>query len=115
MLAGVAAGRIEAARAVVERVLASGEPTYGVNTGFGRLVDVVVPVEDAARLQLNLLRSHACGVGEPFATEIVRAATLLRANALANGRSGVRRTTVELLLALLARGVHPVVPSRGSL
>ncbi len=110
-----AIGRIAASRALIERAVESGTPTYGVNTGFGRFVDVAIAHDEVARLQLNLLRSHACGVGEPFPTEVVRAAILLRANALATGASGVRRETVELLLALLAEGVHPRVPSRGSL
>ena len=110
-----AIGRIEASRALIERAVEAGTPTYGVNTGFGRFVDVAIAHDEVARLQLNLLRSHACGVGEPFPTEVVRAAILLRANALATGASGVRRETVELLLALLAAGVHPRVPSRGSL
>jgi len=115
VLADEAVGRIDAARALIDRAVESGTPTYGVNTGFGRFVDVAISREDTGRLQLNLLRSHACGVGEPFPTEVVRAAMLLRANALATGASGVRREVVDLLLALLGAGVHPVVPSRGSL
>jgi histidine ammonia-lyase len=107
--------QIAASRALIDRVVAEGTPTYGVNTGFGRFVDVHIAPEQAARLQLNLLRSHACGVGEPFPDEVVRAATLLRANALAKGSSGVRVEPVQLLLDLLAAGVVPVVPSRGSL
>ncbi len=107
--------QIEASRALIDRVVADETPTYGVNTGFGRFVDVHIAPEQAARLQLNLLRSHACGVGEPFPDEVVRAATLLRANALAKGTSGVRPEPVRLLLDMLAAGVVPVVPSRGSL
>jgi histidine ammonia-lyase len=107
--------QLAAARALIDRVVAEGTPTYGVNTGFGRFVDVHIAPEQAARLQLNLLRSHACGVGTPFPDEVVRAATLLRANALAKGSSGVRVEPVQLLLDLLAAGVVPVVPSRGSL
>ena len=114
-LGPVALEKIDAARALIERAVDSGTPTYGVNTGFGRFVDVAISREDTGRLQLNLLRSHACAVGEPFPVEVVRAAMLLRANALATGASGVRRETVELLLAMLNAGVHPVVPSRGSL
>ena len=115
VLGASAVDQIEAARALIERAVESGTPTYGVNTGFGRFVDVAISREDVGRLQLNLLRSHACAVGEPFPTEVVRGAMLLRANALATGASGVRRETVELLLAMLNAGVHPVVPSRGSL
>jgi histidine ammonia-lyase len=108
--------KLEAARALVERiaVAGAGEHTYGINTGFGRFVSKTIPPELAAELQLRLLRSHACGVGEPYTREIVRAAMLLRANTLAKGYSGARPETVELLLACLNRGVTPIVPSRGS-
>src|SRR5205823_13746119 len=99
----------------IERAVADETPTYGVNTGFGRFVDVAIPHDQVARLQLNLLRSHSCGVGEPFPVEVVRAAMLLRANALATGASGVRLETVQQLLDLLNARVHPVVPSRRSL
>ena len=105
-LGPVALEKIDAARALIERAVDSGTPTYGVNTGFGRFVDVAISREDTGRLQLNLLRSHACAVGEPFPVEVVRAAMLLRANALATGASGVRRETVELLLAMLNAGVQ---------
>ena len=97
-LGSEAVRKIEAARDLIERAVAEGTPTYGVNTGFGRFVDVAIEPGDVARLQLNLLRSHACGVGEHFPTEVVRAAMLLRANALATGASGVRLETVERLL-----------------
>jgi histidine ammonia-lyase len=110
-----ALAQVDAARALVERALAGGVPTYGVNTGFGHFVDTAIDGAESAQLQLNLLRSHACGVGEPFSREIVRAAMLLRANALARGNSGVRREPVQLLLDMLAAAVHPRVPSRGSL
>jgi histidine ammonia-lyase len=107
--------KMGAARRLVEHAVhGSREHTYGVNTGFGRFVAVAIPEEQTAELQLRLLRSHSCGVGEPYPDEIVRAALLLRANALAKGTSGARVETVELLLALLERGVLPVVPSRGS-
>jgi histidine ammonia-lyase len=107
--------KMSAARQLVERAVhGSREHTYGVNTGFGRFVAVAIPEEQTGELQLRLLRSHACGVGEPYPDEIIRGALLLRANALAKGNSGARIETVELLLALLDRGVLPVVPSRGS-
>src|SRR5246500_4678586 len=107
--------KMRTARELVERAAhGAREHTYGVNTGFGRFVAVAIPEEQTAELQLRLLRSHACGVGEPYPDEIIRAAMLLRANALAKGNSGARVETVELLLALLDRGVLPVVPSRGS-
>jgi histidine ammonia-lyase len=103
------------ARAVVDRAAhGRSEHTYGVNTGFGRFVSQTIPDELTEELQLRLLRSHACGVGEPYPDEVVRAAMALRANALAKGRSGARPELVELLLACLDLGVLPVVPSRGS-
>jgi len=107
--------KMRAARAVVERAAhGSHEHTYGVNTGFGRFVSKQIPEEQTEELQLRLLRSHACGVGEPYPDSVVRAAMLLRANTLAKGNSGARIETVELLLECLARGVLPVVPARGS-
>src|SRR5215208_3113396 len=104
-----------AARRVVETA-AHGvrEHTYGVNTGFGRFVSQSIPEELTEELQLRLLRSHACGVGEPYPAEVVRAAMLLRANALAKGCSGACIETVELLVECLNRGVLPHVPSQGS-
>ena len=107
--------KMRAARELVERAAhGTREHTYGINTGFGRFVSKSIPEEQTEELQLRLLRSHACGVGEPYPAEIVRAAMLLRANALAKGTSGARIETVELLLECLARGVLPHVPSRGS-
>ncbi|HEY3018107.1 MAG TPA: histidine ammonia-lyase [Gaiellaceae bacterium] len=107
--------KMRAARELVERAAhGSREHTYGINTGFGRFVSRSIPEEQTEELQLRLLRSHACGVGEPYPTEIVRAAMLLRANALAKGTSGARIETVELLLECVDRGVLPYVPSRGS-
>src|SRR3954470_21919766 len=107
--------KMRAARDLVERAAhGSREHTYGINTGFGRFVSKSIPEEQTEELQLRLLRSHACGVGDPYPTEIVRAAMLLRANALAKGTSGARVETVELLLECLERGVVPRVPSRGS-
>jgi histidine ammonia-lyase len=108
--------KMRAARELVERAAtgAAGEHTYGINTGFGRFVEKTIPFELSEELQLRLLRSHACGVGEPYPDEAVRAAMLLRANTLAKGYSGARIETVELLLECLNRGVLPVVPSRGS-
>jgi len=111
-LADAARDRMRAARELLESM--HGEHTYGINTGFGRFVSTHVPEELAEELQLRLLRSHACGVGEPYPDEVVRGAMLLRANALAKGYSGARVETVELLVACLNRAVLPVVPSRGS-
>jgi len=104
--------RMRAARDLVESV--RGEHTYGVNTGFGRFVSAHIPDDLTEELQLRLLRSHACGVGEPYPDDVVRGAMLLRANALAKGYSGARVATVELLVECLNRGVLPVVPARGS-
>src|SRR5437667_1031370 len=107
--------KMRAARELVERAAhGAREHTYGINTGFGRFVSRSIPAEQTEELQLRLLRSHACGVGDPYPAEIVRAAMLLRANALAKGRSGARPEVVELLLECLNRGVLPFVPSRGS-
>src|SRR6058998_2764852 len=107
--------KMRAARELVERAAhGTHEHTYGINTGFGRFVSKSIPEEQTEELQLRLLRSHACGVGDPYPDVIVRAAMLLRANALAKGNSGARIVTVELLLACLNRGVLPYVPARGS-
>src|SRR3954470_24237286 len=107
--------KMRAARELVERAAhGTREHTYGINTGFGRFVSKSIPEELTEELQLRLLRSHACGVGAPYPVEIVRAAMVLRANALAKGTSGARIETVELLLECLARGIVPRVPSRGS-
>jgi len=107
--------RMRAARELVERTAhGAREHTYGVNTGFGRFVSRSIPEELTEELQVRLLRSHACGVGEPYPDEVVRAAMLLRANALAKGTSGARVGLVEALLACLNGDVLPRVPSRGS-
>jgi len=106
--------RIGAARAVVEAALESGTAVYGVTTGFGRLENVRIATSDAAQLQVNLLRSHAVGSGPPLPPEVVRGMLLLLASSLRRGHSGVRAELVELVLALLDRGVTPVIPSKGS-
>jgi len=114
-LTDTARERMRTAREVVENAAhGTKEHTYGVNTGFGKFVSRSIPEELTEELQLRLLRSHACGVGEPYPDEIVRAAMLLRANALAKGYSGARVVTVELLIDCLNHGVLPHVPSRGS-
>src|SRR5438445_218239 len=105
-----AVGRIQAARAVIEKICEEGIVTYGVNTGFGRLSDVHVPHAELKALQLNLVRSHACGVGPLLSEGEVRAMMLLRANVLAVGYSGVRLEVVEAILAMLNAGIHPVIP-----
>jgi histidine ammonia-lyase len=113
-LGASARDRVRAARDVVDEFAHHDAPTYGINTGFGSFADVRIPTERFGELQVNLLRSHAAGIGEPLAIPVVRATMALRANVLAKGFSGIRVETLELLLALLNRGVHPVVPSRGS-
>src|SRR6202044_1423122 len=113
-LAPDAIGRMKASRAVVERVVASGETAYGINTGFGKLASVRISAEQVRQLQVNLVRSNACGVGVPLSELETRAMMLLRANALAKGLSGIRPQTVEILCAMLNANVHPVIPSQGS-
>jgi len=109
-----ARARVTAARAVVDDFAERETPTYGINTGFGNFADVKIPHDSLSQLQVNLLRSHAAGVGEPLPVPVVRAAMALRANVLAKGYSGIRLDTLDLLVELLNRGVHPLVPSRGS-
>ncbi len=107
--------RMRAARDLVVRAAhGATEHTYGINTGFGRFVSQAIPEELTEELQVRLLRSHACGVGEPYPPEIVRAAMLLRANTLAKGYSGARIEVAELMVECLGRGVLPHVPGRGS-
>ena len=106
--------RIAAAQAVVQHIVASQQTAYGINTGFGKLSDVRIGRDDLQQLQRNLVRSHACGLGEPLDETEVRVMLLLRANVLAKGLSGVRYELIELLIGLLNRRVHPVIPSRGS-
>ena len=105
---------MRASRAVIERLVAEGATVYGVTTGFGDLANVRIEPGRVAELQVNLVRSHTAGVGEPLPAEVVRAMLLLRANALAVGLSGVRPVIAELLCELLNAGIHPVIPSRGS-
>lgn len=114
-LSDAARGRVETSSAAVARMAQAGRPVYGVTTGVGSLSDRLISLEQVRELQLNVLRSHAAGAGEPLPAEVVRAALLLRANALAAGHSGVRPAVIEALLALLNARIHPVVPSQGSL
>ncbi len=109
-----AAAAVDAARAVVDRCASGDAPVYGINTGFGALAEVKIASDALGALQRNLLRSHAAGVGEPLPARAVRAMMALRANVLAKGYSGIRRSTLEALIALLNADVHPIVPSRGS-
>src|SRR6266480_5561749 len=106
--------RILASRKVVEDIIARDAAVYGVSTGFGKLSDVRIRPDGLCELQLNLVRSHACGIGDPLSEPEVRAMMLLRANVLALGFSGVRPEIIQMLCAMLNRRVHPVVPEKGS-
>jgi histidine ammonia-lyase len=105
---------VEAGAATVEKILAKGEPVYGINTGFGKLASLRIGDGDLAALQRNIVVSHACGVGEPLPERIVRLVMALKVTSLAQGASGVRWTTIERLLACLEQGLVPLVPSQGS-
>src|SRR5258705_4644698 len=113
-LAGVARDRVGASRAVVDRRARGDEPAYGINTGFGSFAEVKIAPDALETLQLNLLRSHAAGLGDPLPVRAVRATMALRANVLAKGFSGISVETLDALIALLNHGVNPRVPSRGS-
>ena len=106
--------RVQAAEKLVAKMIERDEPVYGVNTGFGDLSTVRIPATEMRALQRNLVRSHAMGVGDPLPVDAVRAIMLLRANTLASGRAGVRRETLDLLVDMLNRGIHPVIPMHGS-
>ena len=106
--------RLKESRAALEELVKNGKTIYAINTGVGELVDVRIAPDELDALQVNLLRSHACGVGDPFPKEVVRAMMLLRANALAKGYSGVRDEVVEMLIRMLNSGIVPFVPRQGS-
>lgn len=114
VLAEDAKARMIRARDLIERKARGQEAVYGLNTGFGALKNVRIPPEDLAALQVNLIRSHCVGVGPRLLDEEVRALMLLRANTMATGRSGVRVSTVQMVLDMLNAGIHPVIPSKGS-
>jgi histidine ammonia-lyase len=105
---------MNASRAVIERLVASNAAVYGVNTGFGKMASVRISREQIGTLQVNLVRSHACGVGAPLSEAETRAMLVLRANAIAKGFSGVRPVVAETLCAMLNKSVHPVIPGQGS-
>ncbi|MBO8163255.1 MAG: histidine ammonia-lyase [Brevibacillus sp.] len=107
--------RVRQSRRMVERMVEERQVAYGVTTGFGKFSDVVISAEDTSQLQENLIMSHACGLGQPYPTEVVRAILALRINALAKGYSGIRLETLMLLIEMLNRGVHPIIPQQGSL
>ena len=111
-LAASARKRAEEARRVVEQIVAEGRTVYGVNTGFGKLSDVHIDPSQLSALQLNLVRSHSCGLGPALSESEARALVLLRANVLARGYSGCRAVLIEALVALLDRCVTPVIPEK---
>src|ERR1700737_4175153 len=113
-VAASARTRVLASRKVVDDIVTRDAVVYGVNTGFGKLADVRIPRAEIGALQLNLVRSHACGIGLPLSEPEVRAMMLLRANVLALGFSGIRPEVIELLCEMLNQRVHPVVPEKGS-
>ena len=106
--------QLAASRAIVEKLLDSTTPVYGISTGFGNLSQIWISPEEREALQRNLILSHAAGVGECLSEDVVRSAMLMRANSLVKGYSGIRPATVDMLLELLNRGVYPAVPSKGS-
>ena len=110
-----AVAAIQKARDYVEEKLANGEVVYGLTTGFGKFSDTYIENGQTAMLQRNLIVSHACAMGNPIPTEAVRAAMLLRLNALSRGNSGIRLSTLQTLLTMLNQGVHPQIPEKGSL
>lgn len=114
-LSNQAIKNVEESRKVVDKFVDDEEIVYGITTGFGKFSDVVISKEEAAMLQRNLIISHSCGVGNPLSEEIVRGVMLLRANALSKGYSGIRLSTLNTLINMLNRGVHPVIPEKGSL
>ena len=107
--------RVDAARKVVDNILASGETVYGINTGFGALVSASISHEDLATLQVNLIRSHACGIGENMSIPDTRAMMCVRANSLVKGNSGIQRSVIEQIITYLNEDIIPVVPRIGSL
>ena len=113
-LSSAARQRIVTSRRVVDEFADHDAPTYGINTGFGNFAEVRIPHDSLSELQVNLLRSHAAGVGEPLPVPVVKATMALRVNVLAKGFSGIRLDTIDLLIAMVNHGVVPVVPSRGS-
>src|SRR5213082_4016680 len=113
-IASHALAAVTASSRTIEAAAARGDTIYGVNTGFGKLAHVRIKPEQTRELQLNLIRSHASGVGDPLPVDAVRAMMLLRANVLVRGTSGVRAILPELIVGMLNAQVHPRVPRRGA-
>lgn len=114
-LSAEAQAKVTRAAGAVEQLLARGEVAYGITTGFGAFKDRIIPPEQVTELQRNIVISHAVGVGDPFDRPTTRAIMLIRANTLARGHSGIRLSTLQLLLDMLNAGVHPIIPEKGSL
>ena len=113
-IAAAAEEAINASRSVVEEIVAQRAIVYGVSTGFGKLADVHIPSDKLEQLQVNLVRSHSCGIGRPLSAPEVRAMMLLRANVLTLGFSGIRLEVIQLLVGMLNKNVCPVIPEKGS-
>lgn len=107
--------KVEKSRSMVDKYVDEGKVVYGITTGFGKFSDVMISKSETKELQRNLIISHSCGVGDPFDEEVVRGVMLLRANALSKGFSGIRLSTLSTLIEMLNKGVHPVIPEKGSL
>ena len=115
VLSDAAKTKVSRAARAVEILIERGEIAYGITTGFGAFKDKIISPEEVEQLQRNIVLSHAVGVGNPFDTPTVRAVMLIRANTLSRGFSGIKLATLELLLELLNKGVHPLIPEKGSL
>ncbi|NLY36765.1 MAG: histidine ammonia-lyase [Tissierellia bacterium] len=107
--------RVQKARDYVDELIQENKVVYGLTTGFGKFSDVLIPEKETKRLQRNLIVSHACGVGNPLGEDLVRGVMLLRINALSKGYSGIRLSTLDTLVHMLNKGVHPIIPEKGSL
>ena len=114
-LAPQAIEKVNGARKFVDKYVRENKVEYGITTGFGKFSDVVINRDETKMLQRNLILSHSCGVGNPLDEEIVRGIMLLRANSLAKGFSGIRLSTLNVLIEMLNKGVHPIIPEKGSL
>lgn len=109
------AKKVQKSRKIIDDIVENEKTIYGVTTGFGKFANVSISKEDCKTLQRNLIISHACGFGDAFKTDTVRAIMLLRANALSKGFSGIRLSTLKTLIEMLNKGVHPIIPEKGSL
>jgi histidine ammonia-lyase len=110
-----ALSKVKIARDLVDKLVDEEKISYGITTGFGKFSDVAISKEDAKQLQRNLIISHSCGVGNPLSEDIVRGIMLLRVNALSKGHSGIRIETLQTLVEMINKGVHPIIPEKGSL